>query len=128
MMEFPATRQSALQKYPLRVVEKFLQEVLWRGYWKGWLERRPRVWDGHGASDTAVDPEVAAARREVATGRSPSGIMNHFARELLEIGYLHNHARMWWASYWIHHCRLPWELGARHFSVICSMRTRPAIR
>ncbi|MBJ7327268.1 MAG: hypothetical protein JHC52_07975, partial [Chthoniobacterales bacterium] len=90
--------EAALQKYPFRVVEKFLQEVLWRGYWKGWLERRPRVWDGHGASDTAVDPEVAAACREVATGRSPSGIMNHFARELLETGYLHNHARMWWAS------------------------------
>ena len=107
--------EAALQKYPFRVVEKFLQEVLWRGYWKGWLERRPWVWDGYGASDAAVDPEVATACREVAAGRSPSGIMNHFARELLETGYLHNHARMWWASYWIHHCGLPWELGARHF-------------
>ena len=107
--------EAALQKYPFRVVEKFLQEVLWRGYWKGWLERHPRVWDHYGASDAAVDPEVATACREVAAGRSPSGIMNHFARELLETGYLHNHARMWWASYWIHHCGLPWELGARHF-------------
>ena len=107
--------EAALQKYPFRVVEKFLQEVLWRGYWKGWLERRPWVWDGYGASDAAMDPEVATACREVAAGRSPSGIMNHFARELLETGYLHNHARMWWASYWIHHCGLPWEFGARHF-------------
>ena len=107
--------EAALQKYPFRVVEKFLQEVLWRGYWKGWLERHPRVWDHYGVSDAAVDPEVATACREVAAGRSPSGIMNHFARELLETGYLHNHARMWWASYWIHHCGLPWELGARHF-------------
>ena len=107
--------EAALQKYPFRVVEKFLQEVLWRGYWKGWLERRPWVWDGYGASDAAVDPEVATACREVAAGWSPSGIMNHFARELLETGYLHNHARMWWASYWIHHCGLPWEFGARHF-------------
>jgi hypothetical protein len=107
--------EAALQKYPFRVVEKFLQEVLWRGYWKGWLERHPRVWDHYGVSDAAVDPEVATACREVAAGRSPSGIMNHFARELLETGYLHNHARMWWASYWIHHCGLPWELGAQHF-------------
>ena len=107
--------EAALQKYPFRVVEKFLQEVLWRGYWKGWLERHPRVWDHYGVSDAAVDPEVATACREVAAGRSPSGIMNHFARELLETGYLHNHARMWWASYWTHHCGLPWEFGARHF-------------
>jgi len=28
---------------------------------------------------------------------------------------MHNHARMWWASYWIHHCGLRWELGADHF-------------
>ncbi len=111
--------EAALRKYPFRLVEKFLQEVLWRGYWKGWLESRPRVWDCYGVpSERSEDPgdaEVAAACREVAAGRSPSGIMNHFARELLETGYLHNHARMWWASYWIHHCRLPWELGAQHF-------------
>ena len=25
--------------------EKFVQEVIWRGYFKGWLERRPQVWD-----------------------------------------------------------------------------------
>jgi deoxyribodipyrimidine photo-lyase len=111
--------EAALQKYPFRLVEKFLQEVLWRGYWKGWLEMRPQVWDRYGVSsgrlDDAGGPEVAAACREVAAGRSPSGIMNHFACELLETGYLHNHARMWWASYWIHHCGLPWELGAQHF-------------
>lgn len=111
--------EAALQRYPFRLVEKFLQEVLWRGYWKGWLEMHPGVWEDDGVSSGrsagAGDPEVAAACHEVAAGRSPSGIMNHFARELLETGYLHNHARMWWASYWIHHRGLPWELGAQHF-------------
>ena len=24
--------------------EKFIQEVFWRVYWKGWLEHRPTVW------------------------------------------------------------------------------------
>ena len=104
--------EAALRKYPFRVVEKFLQEVLWRGYWKGWLEMRPQVWDRYGASS---DRLAGAGDPEVAEGRSRSGIMNHFARELLETGYLHNHARMWWASYWVHHCGLPWELGAQHF-------------
>jgi deoxyribodipyrimidine photo-lyase len=109
----------ALQRHPFRVVEKFLQEVLWRGYWKGWLELRPQVWERDGVlaarSAGATDADVATACREVAEGRSRSGIMNHFARELLETGYLHNHARMWWASFWVHHCGLPWELGAQHF-------------
>jgi hypothetical protein len=111
--------EAALQRYPFRTIEKFLQEVLWRGYWKGWLELRPQVWERYGVSvgrsAGAADTEVAEACREIAGGRSRSGIMNHFARELLETGYLHNHARMWWASFWIHHCGLPWELGAQHF-------------
>ncbi len=27
--------------------EKFVQEVIWRGYFKGWLERRPQVWTSY---------------------------------------------------------------------------------
>ena len=34
-----------LQKKPYRNVEKYIQEVFWRLYWRGWLESRPRVWD-----------------------------------------------------------------------------------
>lgn len=105
--------EATLRRYPFRAVEKFLQEVLWRSYWKGWLEMRPQIWQSYAA---AVSRKPSSeALHLVADGRSPSGIMNYFARELLETGYMHNHARMWWASYWIHHCGLPWELGADHF-------------
>ena len=34
----------SLKKLPFSKVEKFIQEVLWRVYWKGWLELRPNVW------------------------------------------------------------------------------------
>ena len=34
----------ALKKFPFSKIEKFIQEVLWRTYWKGWLERRPSLW------------------------------------------------------------------------------------
>jgi hypothetical protein len=109
----------ALRRHPFRAIEKWLQEVLWRGYWKGWLEVRPQVWESYRMSVGELAGCGDAARLEVchalAEGRSRSGIMNHFAQELRDTGYLHNHARMWWASYWIHHCGLPWELGAQHF-------------
>lgn len=105
--------EAVLRRHPFRAVEKFLQEVLWRSYWKGWLEMRPQVWDDYAVSvGRSGGSELCRATAE---GRSRSGVMNHFARELLETGYMHNHARMWWASYWIHHCGLPWELGADHF-------------
>ena len=34
----------SLKKFSLNKNEKFIQEVLWRTYWKGWLELRPNVW------------------------------------------------------------------------------------
>ena len=36
-------------------------------------------------------------------------------KELKEANYLHNHARMWFASIWIFTLDLPWQLGAEFF-------------
>ena len=33
-----------LKKYSYEIIEKFIQEILWRNYWKGWLELRPTLW------------------------------------------------------------------------------------
>lgn len=110
---------AVLKHHAFSRVEKFLQEVVWRTYWKGWLENRPQVWSAYEGGLKRRNKELGAEARsrlvDLAAGRSPSGIMNHFSRELVATGYLHNHARMWWASYWIHHLQLPWELGAAHF-------------
>jgi hypothetical protein len=100
-------------------VEKFIQEVLWRTYWKGWLEAHPGAWKAWrqrlGWLRQNAAPGILRRAEEVAAGRSGVGVMDGFARELIETGYLHNHARMWWASFWIHVERLPWELGADVF-------------
>ena len=36
--------EKSLNKFSFSKNEKFIQEVLWRTYWKGWLELRPGVW------------------------------------------------------------------------------------
>ncbi len=109
---------AVLARHSFSRSEKFLQEVCWRSYWKGWLELRPGVWRRYLAAverlQHEVSPALQARLQALCEGTSPSGIMNEFSRELLRTGYLHNHARMWWASYWIHHQQLPWELGAAH--------------
>lgn len=98
--------------------EKFVQEVVWRSYFKGWLERRPQVWRGyvHG-----LDGDLAALdldrrlRRDVAraeAGETGIACFDAWAEELVETGYLHNHARMWFASIWMFTLGLPWRLGA----------------
>lgn len=111
--------RETLAVHDLRQVEKWVQEVCWRSYWKGWLEMRPQVWTSWRRRvrqlRETLPAEVLARAQEVREGRSGVAVMDHFARELRETGYLHNHARMWWASFWIHAERLPWELGAEFF-------------
>ena len=36
--------EAALEAHGLEGAEKFIQEVFWRSYFKGWLESRPDVW------------------------------------------------------------------------------------
>ena len=38
---------TALSAHGRQVAKKYVEEVIWRGYFKGWLERRPQVWDSY---------------------------------------------------------------------------------
>ena len=48
-------------------------------------------------------------------GKTEIDCFDFWACELKETGYLHNHARMWFASIWIFTLNLPWQLGADFF-------------
>lgn len=100
-----------------RSAEKFIQEVLWRTYWKGWLEMRPSVWaqfliERDHQAQTLTDTR---GLRDAQAGTTGIEGFDDWARELRETGYLHNHARMWFASIWIFTLGLPWALGADFF-------------
>jgi len=102
---------AVLRVHKSTTVEKFVQEVVWRSYWKGWLELHSGVWRDF--ADTASTGGPLAERLH--KGQSGCAAMDACARELVSTGYLHNHARMWWASFWIHRAGLPWKEGARFF-------------
>lgn len=106
-----------LTRHSFASAGKFIQEVCWRTYWKGWLELRPAVWqrfvaERDAARQTMADSADLAAAEE---GRTGIDAFDAWARELAGTGYLHNHARMWFASIWIFTLRLPWTLGADFF-------------
>lgn len=100
---------------------KFVEEVCWRTYWKGWLEHRPAVFDLYHAGLRRAENRLATesglryAFHEACEGRTGIACFDSWARALAEHNYLHNHARMWFASIWIFTLRLPWELGADFF-------------
>ncbi|MEO1476694.1 MAG: FAD-binding domain-containing protein [Pseudomonadota bacterium] len=113
--------QDVLVRHSISASEKFVQEVFWRGYFKGWLEHRPEVWRRYRQSlneyVNTLDKDADLARRYEAAIAGKTGIecFDTWSAELIETGYLHNHARMWFASIWIFTLRLPWELGADFF-------------
>ena len=101
-----------LSEYNLQKVDKFIQEVFWRVYWKGWLEHRPDVWrDFVGSGPTYSEQEY----KKAINGETGIECFDDWVKELKSENYLHNHTRMWFASIWIFTLNLPWELGARFF-------------
>jgi deoxyribodipyrimidine photo-lyase len=95
--------------------EKFVQEVFWRSYWKGWLEQRPSIWPQYCAQTDELSDYKSADLDAALEARTGIDCFDHWMRELTETGYLHNHARMWFASIWIFTLRLPWQKGAALF-------------
>ena len=110
-----------LAHHSLSASMKFVQEVFWRSYFKGWMEQHPSVWHSYlNSLETALEAlERDKFRKtdydEAIAGRTGIDCFDHWCDELKETGYLHNHARMWFASIWIFTLRLPWELGADFF-------------
>ncbi|WP_233350416.1 FAD-binding domain-containing protein [Henriciella barbarensis] len=100
---------------------KYIQEICWRTYFKGWLEHHPAVWSDYILDrDTQFqtlekDKGLRADYEAAIEGRAGIEGFDHWAKELAETGYLHNHARMSFASIWLFTLKLPWALGADFF-------------
>ncbi len=102
-----------LAKFPYQKVEKYIQEIFWRVYWKGWLELRPQVWTDF-IEDLKGLKEDNNYKKAI-NGETQIECFNDWVKELKENNYLHNHTRMWFASIWIFTLNLPWQKGAEFF-------------
>ncbi len=100
-------------RHPLPVQHKFVYELGWRAYFR-------HVWQRRGAGilqnlhagplpSHAYQREVPADVREA---RSGLAVIDCAVRELYTVGTLHNHARMWLASYLVHLRKVHWRAGA----------------
>ena len=107
----------SLKKFSFAKNEKFIQEVLWRVYWKGWLELRPDVWSDYLIALDKIKKEFKNNQSylDAIEGKTNVDCFNQWVIELKESNYLHNHTRMWFASIWIFTLELPWQLGAEFF-------------
>ena len=109
--------KKSLGKFSFSKNEKFIQEVLWRTYWKGWLELRPNVWSDYLTELIKIKEDLKNNQnyKNAIEGKTKIDCFNQWVIELKENNYLHNHTRMWFASIWIFTLELPWQLGAEFF-------------
>ncbi len=107
------TVKRVLAKHPFQKVDKYVQEIFWRVYWKGWLEMRPKVWSDFVEDLKTIEEDTNYIK--ATKGETKIKCFNDWVKELKEFNYLHNHTRMLFASIWIFTLGLPWQKGAEFF-------------
>ena len=81
--------QKLLSQFPYQKVEKYIQEIFWRVYWKGWLELRPQVWTDFTEDLKSIEEDK---NYQIAvSGKTEIQCFNDWVNELKENNYLHNH-------------------------------------
>jgi deoxyribodipyrimidine photo-lyase len=107
--------EELLQGLSSKLYEKWWMEVLWRIYWRGYLSHHAYLaWEWMEVlrkSRPDLDSKIECAVR----GTTGVRVFDLWNEELLDTGYLHNHARMAYASIWVFRLGLPWQWGAWHF-------------
>ncbi|AEG32054.1 FAD-binding domain-containing protein [Thiomicrospira cyclica] len=109
-------QQACLAKLSLDESQKFLQQLSWRDYYHHIAQQYPEwLWQdvesyktGFSVVDYAEDLPA-----DVLAAQTPEAFINQLIEQLYTQGYLHNHARLYLASYLVHWRRVKWQVGAR---------------
>ena len=95
----------AISKNNIKNIEKFIEEIFWRTYWRGWLESHPWIYDEY----------LNTNKHQPLLKKTGIKCFDNWKEELIDTGYLHNHSRMWFASIWIFTLGYSWQSGAEFF-------------
>jgi deoxyribodipyrimidine photo-lyase len=114
LLTLPQVLQQVQQQHgPLPREHKLVFELGWREYFRHvWAQRGDGIFDSLHAGPL---PDAAYARTlpaDLLQARTGVPAVDAAVRELQATGWLHNHARMWLASYMVHLRKLHWRSGA----------------
>jgi deoxyribodipyrimidine photo-lyase len=113
LITLPQVLAGVLQRGPLPVQHKLVYEFGWREYFHHvWQHEGDNIFD---SLHEGVLPEAAYAAElpaDIRQGATGVPVIDQAVRTLYATGYLHNHARMWLASYVVHLRKVHWRAGA----------------
>lgn len=100
--------------------EKFIQELAYRDFFQRVYHAiGDGIWENQedwktGFNDDDYSPELP---EDIIGGETGLACVDGWRNELVEMGYLHNHTRMYFAAYVVHWRRIHWRAGAQWFLV-----------
>ena len=113
LISLPEVLAGVTAKHPLDVQHKFVFELGWREYFRHvWAFRGEEIFESLREGllpQTSYSALLPADIRQAATGVP---VIDMAVRTLYATGYLHNHARMWLASYVVHVRKVDWRIAA----------------
>jgi deoxyribodipyrimidine photo-lyase len=113
-----------VKKYVMQKVKqpdeatKLINELGWRDYWQRLYGKlKDGIWSDREDYKTGHTPKdyTSELPEDLKAGTTGRVCIDSFSRDLREIGYLHNHARLWLAAYMVHWRRIRWQTGAKWF-------------
>ena len=119
LVDLNQIRNYALTKCTnIQHITKFIQELAWRDFWQRVANCHPDwVWHDVEPYKTgySTDDYQDTLPEDIKLGKTGIACIDAFINDLINIGYVHNHARMYLASYVVHFRRIKWQAGASWF-------------
>nr|WP_231638178.1 FAD-binding domain-containing protein [Piscinibacter sakaiensis] len=113
LLELPEVLAAVAARHPLGVQHKFVYELGWREYFHHvWAHRGDGILQSLHAGPLPDAAYAAEVPTDVREARSGVPVIDQAVRGLYAEGWLHNHARMWLASYLVHLRKVHWRAGA----------------
>ena len=112
-ISLPAVHTAVWARHAIDAQHKLLYEFGWREYWHHvWSHRGDGIFDSLHEGLLPDDAYAADLPADIREARTGVPVIDRAVRELYATGYLHNHVRMWLASYVVHLRKIYWRAGA----------------
>lgn len=118
MISINEIRNYVIENFDKVKSTKFIQELAWRDFWHRMAITNPDwIWNNVENYKTGYSngDYSDSLYEDIKHGCTGVACIDDFILELITTGYIHNHARMYLASYIVHFRRVKWQEGAKWF-------------
>jgi deoxyribodipyrimidine photo-lyase len=113
LIRLPDVVQGVTAAHALTVQRKLVFELGWRAYFQHvWQHRGDAIFASLHEGPLPAAAYASALPADIREARTGVPVIDEAVRTLYATGYLHNHARMWLASYVVHVRKVGWRAGA----------------